>query len=248
MPQAQYTLPGGHALAPVAAYLNKGKQRARSNEGAEDGDDEDGQYEDDDEVMLDGTYFIEKNQNGAAGSQEEINEWAAAQLEKIDANIEVVSKRIEVLDERKEKAEIRAAESRSKHRMGYISKKWGQFQLDKALKVAEDAEASVKKTDDELLRVRERLTRLRMQREDIEVDTVRMFTEARAKHRPRKKRSLTNRHFPPEHNLDSGDDSLSDAIRIQDEKEALERLKKGLPPARKADRACRRCKVSFFRS
>lgn len=244
MPQGHaYTLPQGHSLAPVAAFLNKGKQRARRNEGAEDGDDEDGAYEDDD-VMLDGSYFFQNNENGAAGSQQEINEWASAQLEKIDADIEAVNKRIEDLDERKKKAEVRAAESRSKHRIGYISKKWGQFQLDKALKVATDAEAAVKKTEDELLRVRERLHRLKMQREDIEVDTVRLFTEARAKHRPRKKRSLTNRHFPPEHNLDSGDDSLSDAIRIQDEKETVERLKKGLPPVRKADRACRRCKVS----
>lgn len=195
--------------------------------------------------MLDRDYVVDV-ENGAAGSQDEITEWARGQLEKIDADIEATKQKIEELNEKKKKAETRAAESRSKHRIGYVTKKMGQHQLDKALKVATDAEASVKKTSDELLRVREKLTRLEEHREDIEMDTLRMFTEWREKHRPRRHRTLGNRHYPPEYNLDSGDDSLSDAIRAQEEKENLERLKKRLPPTRKADRACRRCKVSFL--
>lgn len=223
--------------------MNKGKQRARTSSSAEDGDDEG----DEDDEMLD--LFVPEGANGngeAASLQEEINEWARVQLEKIDADIEAAKKRIADLDERKTKAEARAADSRTRFRLGYAGKKMGAFQLDKIRKSQTDAEATAKKTNDELLRAQEKLLRLEELRDDVEFDTMRKFTEAKAKHRPRKPRKLGNRHYPPEHNLDSGDDSLSDAIRIQDEKERIEREKKGLSPTAKAPRACRRCKVSFL--
>lgn len=183
-------------------------------------------------------------ENEGAVSQKEINEWARVQLEKIEADIEATKNKIKELDDKKKKAQERAADSRTRYRLAFLGKKMGAYQLEKIRKLETDAEASVKKTNDELARVQEKLIRLEEQRDDIEFDTVRKFTEAQQKLRTRKPRKLGNRHYPPEHNLDSGDDSLSEAIHNQEEKERQEREKKGLGPKPKHGRACRRCKVS----
>lgn len=230
-------MPLGHNLAPVAADTNKGKQRARNSGGAKDGDE--------DAEMLD-IFGQEGGNEQAVTLQQEINEWARVQLEKIDADIEATNRRIADLGERKAKAEARAADSRTRFRLGYAGKKMGAYQLEKIRKTQTDAEATVRKTSDDLLRVQGKLARLEELRDNVEFDTVRKFTEAKEKYRPRKPRKLGNRHYPPEHNLDSGDDSLSDAIRVNDEKERVEREKKGLSTNAKAPRACRRCKVNFL--
>lgn len=230
-------MPLGYNIAPVAAYLDKGKQQAQHSGSAEDGDE--------DAEMLD-LYGQEGGNEQAETLQQEINEWARVQLEKIDADIEATNRRIADLSERKAKAEARAADSRTRFRLGYVGKKMGAYQLEKIRKTQTDAEATVRKTSDDLLRVQEKLKMLEELRDNVEFDTVRKFTEAKEKHRPRKPRKLDNRHYPPEHNLDSGDDSLSDAIRVHDEKERVEREKKGLATNVKAPRACRRCKVSFL--
>jgi hypothetical protein len=246
---SEYTVPSDHTLGPVADYLKKEKQRAQNNEGAEDGDDEHGEDyedEDEDEDMFDGDYIIEEDNNepgddeNGAATQEEVKEWARIQLEKLDTDIEATNNKIKDLDEKKKKAETRAADSRTRYRLEFATKKMGAHQLEKIRKQQTDAEQSIQKTNGELAKAQEKLTDLEGQRDDMEFDTVRKYNEALEKHRPRKPRK-GNRHFPPEHNLDSGDDSLSDALRKQEEKEN----KKRKTTKEKTGRACRRCKVSF---
>lgn len=243
---SEYTVPLEGVLDPATDPGDKGKQRAQDEdvEDAEDGDededmadgDEDGEYEHDEEA--------EDISASTSVSHEEVSEWARVQLKKLDTDIQSAKNKIKEIDQKKAKAEERMADYRTRFRLCYAEKKMGAHELDKIRKQQTDAEQAVKKVENELAKAEGRLTKLEAKRHDIEYDTVRKFCEAQAKLRPRKPRNLENRHFPPEHNLDSGDDSLSDRIREQEEKEEKEDAKKN-KKSKKLGRACRRCRVSF---
>lgn len=261
-------VPLGHPLGPVADFVNKEKQREQvDDEAAGDGDyEDDDEYSEDDE-MFDGDYIIENDdENGA--SQEEVNEWARIQLEKIDKDIDTAQKKINDLDEKKKKAEERAIDNRTKFRLEHAAKKLGAYQLQKIHKQQTGAEHSVAKTSTELQKAQERLASLEALRDEIEFNTVWKYNEALRKQRPKKAPARKdNRQYPPEHNLESADDSLAEPIREQDRK-AREKMRKareareareGKKTTKKAkktneddetddekkSRACQRCRVSF---
>jgi hypothetical protein len=268
---SEYMVPLGHPLGPVADFVDKGKQHAQNDEGAEDGDyeDDDEYSEDEDDEMFDGDYIFEDSEdenvdeNGA--SQEEVNEWARIQLEKIDKDIDAAQKKINDLDEKKKKAEGRAIDNRTKFRLEHAAKKLGAHQLQKIHKQQTGAEHSAAKTSTELQKAQERLASLEALRDDIEFDTVAKYNEALQKQRPKKQHARKdNRQYPPEHNLESADDSLAEPIREQ-ERKAREKQRKareareGKKTTKKAkktneddetddekkSRACQRCRVSF---
>ncbi|KAE8550728.1 hypothetical protein EYB25_006956 [Talaromyces marneffei] len=229
---SEYMVPQGRGLGSVADYLSQGNQRTRDDETAEGRDDEDGDddddenYEDEDDGMVDGDYIIEDGENeAAAASKEEVNEWARVQLEKIDQDIEAASNKIKDLDRKKENTEIRAINCRTRFRLEFAAKKKGAHQLEKIHKQQTIAEKSFEKASNELQKAQDRLAELEAQRDDIEFNTVAKYNEALQKYRPKKPRTTQNRHFPPEHNLESADDSLGERLKEQ-ERKVIEKARK----------------------